>query len=58
MTMLNYILIALGAIIVLPLLAFLCVKLGTFGFYKGKEAFKRQNEIINSVRDNENEIEN
>jgi len=56
--MLNYILIALGAIIVLPLLAFLCVKLGTFGFYKGKEAFKRQNEIINSVRDNENEIEN
>jgi len=48
--MFDWILISLGAIIVLPLLAFLCVKLGTVGFYKGKEAFKRQE--FNSVQNN------
>ena len=55
--MFDWILISLGAIIVLPILAFLCVKLGTVGFYKGKEAITRQNEIINSVQNNENENE-
>lgn len=55
--MFNWILIALGTIIVLPILAFLCVKLGTVGFYRGKEAFKRQSEIVDSVQSNDNEIE-
>ena len=45
MTICDWMLIILGAIIVLPILAFLCVKLGTFGFYKGKEAYKRKIDV-------------
>lgn len=42
LTMFDWILISLGVIIVLPLLAFLCVKLGTVGFYRGKEIMNRE----------------
>jgi len=52
--MVDWILIILGAIIVLPILAFLCVKCGTAGFYRGKEAMKKQNEF-NNVNNNEEE---
>ena len=58
LTIFDWILILLGASIVLPILAFLIGKWATVGFYRGKEAIKRQNEFINSVQDNENEIEN
>jgi len=57
--MFDWILISLGAIIVLPILAFLCVKHGTAGFYKGKEVFRREEEYIDSVQnsdEDENEI--
>lgn len=53
--MFDWILITIGAIIVLPILAFLCVKLGTVGFYRGKEAFKRQNEFNSIENNHENE---
>ena len=42
MTYLDKILLILGAIIVLPIIAFLCMKLGTVGFYKGKEAINKE----------------
>ena len=45
MTICDWILITLGAITVLPILAFLCVKWGIFGFYKGKEAYKRRIDV-------------
>ena len=60
MRMFDWILILLGASIVLPILAFLVMKLGTFGLYSGKEAFRKQNKF-NSVQNNDNdnnEIEN
>lgn len=37
------ILIFLVAIFLLPLIVFLCVKWGTFGFYRGKELNKKEN---------------
>lgn len=52
--MLDWILISLGLLIVLPVLAFLCMKLGTVGFFKGREVFNRQSEISDSD-DNETE---
>jgi hypothetical protein len=55
MTILDWFLILLGASIALPILAFLIVKWATVGFYRGKEAFNRQE--LNSVQDNENETE-
>lgn len=57
MTMLDWILIALGAIIVIPILAFLCMRSGVVGFYRGKEVWKRKNKF-DSVQNNDNEIEN
>jgi len=45
MTVFDCVLIVLGVIIVLPLLVFLCVKLGTVGFYRGKEIMRRQHEF-------------
>ena len=54
--MYNWILISLGLFIVLPILAFLCVKLGTVGFYKGREVSNRQDKFIDDVQnDDENE---
>jgi len=41
--MIDKILWLIGIIIVLPTLAFLCMKLGTVGFYKGKEAVSKEN---------------
>lgn len=57
--MLDYILIALGIIIVVPTLVFLCMRQGVVGFYRGKEAAKRLlNEFSRVQDDNENnEIE-
>jgi len=58
MTILDWFLILLGASIALPILAFLIVKWATVGFYRGKEAIKRQNELYkNIVQNNENETE-
>lgn len=63
MSLLDYICIFLGIIIVLPIVVFLCVKLGTVGFYKGKEAFRRQSESdfeFDNVegQDNDNKVGN
>lgn len=54
--MFDWILISLGTIIVLPILVYLCMKLGTVGFYRGKEVWKKQNEF-NNVQNNNNENE-
>jgi len=51
----DKILLVVGIVIVLPILAFLCMKLGTVGFYKGKEASQQENEVIGN---NNNETEN
>lgn len=56
MTIPEWILLLLGIFVVLPILAFLCMKLGTFGFYRGREVFKRQNEF-DDVQDDDEEIE-
>lgn len=54
--MVDKILLAIGIIIVLPILAFLCMKLGTVGFYRGKEASGKENEVsVNNSNDNETE---
>ena len=56
--MFDWILISLGAIIVIPILAFLIMRSGTVGFYRGKEVWKSRNKFINSVQNNnENETE-
>jgi len=55
MTMFDCILTVLGAVIVLPFLAFLCVKLGTVGFYRGKEIVRRQHEFDDFQNDNDSE---
>jgi len=52
---LEWILRILSVIIVLPILVFLCVKLGTVGYFRGKEIAKRQNEFDSVQND---EIEN
>jgi len=52
MTILKWILLILGIIIAAPILAFLCMKLGTVGFYRGKEVSGRENEF--NVKDNNN----
>jgi len=44
----KLILLILGSVFVVPALAFLCMKWGTAGFYKGKEAIKRANEVSNN----------
>lgn len=54
--MIDKILLAIGIIIVLPILAFLCMKLGVVGFYRGKEASQQKNEVsVNNSNDNETE---
>ena len=50
--MVDKILLAMGIIIVLPILAFLCMKLGTVGFYRGKEAMQKEDDF--NVEDNNN----
>ena len=57
MTILEWILISLGAIIVIPILAFLIMRSGTVGFYRGKEVWKRRNEFNSVQNKNENETE-
>ena len=57
MTYLDKIILILGAIIVLPIIAFLCMKLGTVGFYKGKEAVEQKDKNCCGIDSNE-EIEN
>lgn len=57
MTILEWILILLGASIVLPILAFLIMKWATVGFYRGKEVSEKQNEF-DSVQNNDKETEN
>ena len=52
MTVVEFILIILGIIIVAPIVVYLCMKLGTVGFYRGKEAIRRENDF--SVSDNNN----
>jgi hypothetical protein len=56
MTILDWVLILLGAAIALPILAFLIMRGGTVGYFRGKEVSK-QNEFVNSVQDNDNETE-
>lgn len=36
------VLAVVGMVILLPIISFLCVKWGTFGFYRGKELNKRE----------------
>ena len=45
MTILDWILLILGLIIVLPVLFYLCIKWGAVGFYRGKEAYKKRIDI-------------
>lgn len=54
--MLDWILIAVGIIIVAPILVYLCMKTGTVGFYRGKEVAKR-NELIECSVNNDNDKE-
>ena len=54
--MFDKILLAIGIIIVLPILAFLCMKFGTVGLYKGKEAMRKEDDF--NVENNDNETEN
>lgn len=56
--MFDKILFAIGIIIVAPILAFLCMKLGTVGFYRGKEAIKKENEVSENNGNDNSEIEN
>lgn len=56
MTIFEWILLIVGVITVAPTLAFLCAKWGLVGFYRGKEAFRKQNET--NVQDNSKESEN
>lgn len=50
MTILDWILLILAIIIVVPIVVYLCMKLGTVGFYRGKEAIRRENNF--NVNDN------
>jgi len=43
MTIMNWLLCSLFLLIVLPILIYLCVKLGTVGFYRGRKAGKDNN---------------
>lgn len=54
--MIDKILLLLGIIIVLPVVTYLCMKLGTVGFYKGKEAVSKENEV--NVENNNEETKN
>jgi len=56
MTVVKGIFIILGIIFVVPTLAFLVMKWGSVGFYRGKEAIRRENDF--SVSDNNNNNEN
>jgi len=49
-TILDWILLILAIIIVVPIVVYLCMKLGTVGFYRGKEAIHRENNF--NVNDN------
>ena len=42
MTILDWILLIIGTIFVVPTLAFLVMKWGSVGFYRGKEASNRK----------------
>ena len=53
MTILDWIILILGIIIIAPILAFLCVKWGVAGFYQGKEAIKRRRKIDVDISDKE-----
>jgi len=53
---LKWILLVLGLIIVVPILAFLCVKWGVAGFYRGKEAAKRRIDVT-TIGDKKRKIE-
>lgn len=55
MTIVDYILIVLGASIVLPILAFLIMRGGTVGYFRGKEVSKQKE--FSDVQNNENETE-
>ena len=57
MTFVDKILLILGVIIVLPIVAFLCMKLGTVGFYRGKEAISREDKK-NCIENDNEEIKN
>jgi len=56
MTVVKVIFIVLGIIFAVPTLAFLVMKLGTVGFYRGKEVIRRESDF--SVSDNNNNNEN
>lgn len=45
MTILDWIIISLVLIIVVPILAYLSVKWGMVGFYRGKEVYKRRIDV-------------
>ena len=53
MTILEWILSILGLIFIVPVLAFLCGKFGTVGFYRGKEAMQQKEDEVN-VNNTEN----
>ena len=45
MTILDWILLIIGTIFVVPTLAFLVMKWGSVGFYRGKEASNRKIDV-------------
>lgn len=49
MTILEWLVLIFGVIVVAPVLAYLCVKWGMVGFYRGKEAFRKTNEFYKDV---------
>jgi len=55
MTFLDWVLISLGAAIVLPILAFLIMRGGTVGYFRGKEVSEQKE--FNSVDNHENKNE-
>ena len=55
MTIYEWIILVLGLIIVIPILAFLIMKSGTVGFYRGKEASQSNVNATDVNIDNKNE---
>ena len=53
MTILIWILLILGAVFVIPIIAFLVMKWGIVGFYRGKEAFGRRLDKVDVTTTND-----
>ena len=52
MTILDWLMLIIGLLLILPSIVYLTIKFGVVGFYKGKEAYKKESESeLNELED-------